>query len=108
MNTMPEEVKEHKKAVLFSLNGDKKTVMEEDKKIFHIYQNPYVTFAKMLQDKVYHSSLYITTYKTRKINKIDLEFIFWSPNSDSLKTKNDLCSFMDTINKKLTAIKQKL
>ncbi|XP_005863510.1 PREDICTED: cofilin-1 [Myotis brandtii] len=110
-SSTPEEVKKHKKAVLFCLSEDKKNIiLKEGKEILvgdvgQTVDDPYTTFLKMLPDKDY--ALY-ATYETKESKKEDLVFIFWAPESAPLKKKMIYASSKDAIKKKLTGIKHEL
>nr|XP_048317116.1 cofilin-1-like [Myodes glareolus] len=111
-SSTPEEVKAHKKAVLFCLSEDKKNIiLEEGKEILlgdvgQTVDDPYTTFVKMLPDKDCRYALYDATYKTKDNKKEDLIFIFWAPESAPLKSKMIYASSKYAIKKKLTGIKQ--
>nr|XP_035147370.1 cofilin-1-like [Callithrix jacchus] len=108
-SSTPEEVKKHKKVVLFCLRKDKKKViLEEGKEILvgdvgQTVDDLCATFIKMLPDKDCHYALYDTTYKTKE-SKEDL-VIFWASKSVPLKSKMIYASSKDAIKKKLTEIK---
>uniref|UniRef100_A0A2I3GTH0 ADF-H domain-containing protein n=1 Tax=Nomascus leucogenys TaxID=61853 RepID=A0A2I3GTH0_NOMLE len=112
-SSMPEEVKKHKKAVLFCLSEDKKNIiLEEAKKILvgdvsQTIDDPYTTFVRMLPDKDCRYTLYDTTYETKESKEEDLVFIFWFPESVPLNSKMIYASSKDAI-KKLTGIKHEL
>ncbi|EGW00011.1 Cofilin-1 [Cricetulus griseus] len=62
-SSMPEEVKKHKKAVLFCLSKNKTTLLEKGKEILvgdvgQTLDDPYVTFIKTLPDNNCHYSIY--------------------------------------------------
>ncbi|KAM7338737.1 hypothetical protein ACRRTK_002221 [Alexandromys fortis] len=113
-SSTPEEVKKRKKAVLFSLSEDKKTIiLEEGKEILvgdveQTMDDPYTTFVKMLPVKDCRYALYDATYETKESKKEDLVFIFWAPESAPLKSKMIYASSKDAIKKKLTGIKHDL
>ncbi|KAH0513817.1 Cofilin-1 [Microtus ochrogaster] len=86
---MPEEVKKCKKVVLFCLSEDKKNIILEEGK-----------------DCRY--ALYNITYETKESKKEDLVFIFWAPETASLKSKIIYASSKVAIKKKLTGIKHEL
>uniref|UniRef100_A0ACB8FCE2 Ferric reductase transmembrane component n=1 Tax=Sphaerodactylus townsendi TaxID=933632 RepID=A0ACB8FCE2_9SAUR len=106
----PEEVKKRKKAVLFCLREDKKTIILEEGKenlvgdVGDTINDPYLHFVKMLPgcDRCY--ALYDATYKTNESKKEDLVFIFWAPECAPLKNKMIYASSKDAIKKKLTGI----
>uniref|UniRef100_A0A2K5XKI8 ADF-H domain-containing protein n=2 Tax=Cercopithecinae TaxID=9528 RepID=A0A2K5XKI8_MANLE len=109
-SSMPEEVKKHKKAVLFCLGEDKKNVI---KKILvgnvgQTIDNPCATFVRMLPDKDCHYALYDTAYRTKESKKEDLVFIFWVPESAPLNSKMTYSSSKDAIKKNLTGVKHEL
>uniref|UniRef100_A0A8I5THI8 ADF-H domain-containing protein n=1 Tax=Pongo abelii TaxID=9601 RepID=A0A8I5THI8_PONAB len=112
-SSMPEEVKKHKKAVLFCLSEDKKNIiLEEAKKILvgdvsQTVNDPYTTFVRMLPDKDCRYAPYDTTYETKDSKEEDLVFIFWAPESAPLNSKMIYASSKDAI-KKLTGIKHEL
>uniref|UniRef100_A0A2K5C2C6 ADF-H domain-containing protein n=1 Tax=Aotus nancymaae TaxID=37293 RepID=A0A2K5C2C6_AOTNA len=108
-SSMPEEVKKHKKVVLFCLSeGKKNTILEEGKKVLVGDMGQTATFVKMLPDKDCHYILYDTTYETKESKKEDLVFIFWAPESVPLKSKMIYASSKDAVKKKLTGIKHEL
>ena len=78
-----EEVKKRKKAVLFCLSEDKKTIIQEEGKEILVGQvgdtidDPYLHFVKMLPDRDCRYALYDATYETKESKKEDLVFIFW-------------------------------
>nr|KAF6294150.1 hypothetical protein mPipKuh1_009748 [Pipistrellus kuhlii] len=88
-----EEVKKHKKVVLFCLSEDKKNIiLEEGKEILagdvgQTVDNLYATFVKLLPDKDCRYALYDATYEIKESKKEDLVFIFWAPESAPLKSK---------------------
>uniref|UniRef100_A0A8D1TMQ5 ADF-H domain-containing protein n=1 Tax=Sus scrofa TaxID=9823 RepID=A0A8D1TMQ5_PIG len=85
----PEGVKECKKGVLFCLSKDKNIILKEGMEIL-----------------VHDVALYDTNYETKEGKKEDLVFIFWAPESASLKSKMIYASSKDTI-KKVTGVKNK-
>ncbi|KAM7337184.1 hypothetical protein ACRRTK_003303 [Alexandromys fortis] len=70
--------------------------------------DPYITFVKMLPDKDCHYALYDAAHETKESKKKDLVFIFWAPETASLKSKIIYASSEDAIKKKLTGIKHEL
>ncbi|CAD7671168.1 unnamed protein product [Nyctereutes procyonoides] len=74
-SSTPEEVKKHKKAVLFCLSEDKKDIiLEEGKEILvgnvgQNVDNPYATFVKMLPVKDCCYALYDATYRPRRTRR---------------------------------------
>ncbi|KAK7806380.1 hypothetical protein U0070_024727 [Myodes glareolus] len=104
-SSTPEEVEKHKKAVLFCLSEDKKSIiLEEGKEILvgdvgQTVDDPYTTFVKMLPDKDCLYALYDATYKTKESKKEDLV---------PLRSKMIYASSKDAIKKKLTGIKHEL
>lgn len=78
-----DEVKKRKKAVLFCLSEDKKTIIvEEDKQILvgdigDTVEDPYASFVKLLPPNDCRYALYDATYETKESKKEDLVFLFW-------------------------------
>ncbi|XP_052018458.1 cofilin-1-like [Apodemus sylvaticus] len=113
-SSTPEEVRKHKKAVLFCLNEDKKTIIPgEGKEILvgdvgQTGHDPYTTFVKMQPDKDCRYALYDTAYETKESEKEDLVFIFWAPENAPLKSKRICASYKDAVKKTLTGIKHEL
>ncbi|XP_043836662.1 cofilin-1-like [Dromiciops gliroides] len=113
-SSTPEEVKKHKKAMLFCLSEDKKNiVLEEGKEILvgdvgQTVDDPYTTFVKMLPDKNFCYTLYDATFETKESKKEDMMFIFWAPKCAPLKSKMIYVSSKDAIKEKLTGIKREL
>ncbi|ELK33136.1 Cofilin-1, partial [Myotis davidii] len=74
----PEEVKKHKKAVLFCLSEDKKKIiLKEGKEVLvgdvgQTVDDPYTTILKMLPDKDCCYTLHDTTYETKESKEEDL------------------------------------
>ncbi|KAK7835337.1 hypothetical protein U0070_017873 [Myodes glareolus] len=68
---MPEEVKKHKKAVVFCLSEDKNIILEEGKDILggdvrQTVDNPCTSFVKMLPVKDCCYALYKATYQIKE------------------------------------------
>lgn len=106
---MLEEVKKHKKAVVFCLSEDKNIILEEGKDILgderQTVHNPCTSFVKMLPDKDCCYALYKTTYQTKEGKKEDLMFTIRTPERASLKSKIIYAGSKDVIKKKLTGNK---
>uniref|UniRef100_H9GEB3 ADF-H domain-containing protein n=1 Tax=Anolis carolinensis TaxID=28377 RepID=H9GEB3_ANOCA len=103
----PEEVKKRKKAVLFCLSEDKKTIILEEGKEILVgdvgvsIEDPYLHFIKMLPDRDCRYALYDATYETKESKKEDLVFIFWAPECAPLKSKMIYASSKDGMKKTL-------
>ena len=110
----PEEVKKRKKAVLFCLSEDKKTIIQEEGKeilvgdVGETIDDPYLHFVKMLPDRDCRYALYDATYETKESKKEDLVFIFWAPECAPLKSKMIYASSKDAMKKKLPGIKHEV
>lgn len=63
------------------------------------------TFVKMLPDKDHFYALYNITCKTKTIEKGDLVFVLWVPDSAPLKSKIIRGGSKDVTKKELTGIK---
>ncbi|CAI5697290.1 cofilin-2 [Oreochromis niloticus] len=106
-----DEVKKRKKAVLFCLSDDKKTIIVEEGKqilvgdIGDTVEDPYASFVKLLPPNDCRYALYDATYETKESKKEDLVFLFWAPESAPLKSKMIYASSKDAIKKKFTGIK---
>ncbi|OBS59358.1 hypothetical protein A6R68_09517 [Neotoma lepida] len=107
------EVKKFK-AVLFCLSEDKKIILEEGKEILvgdvgQTVDDPYTTFVKMLPDKDCPTLSTMQPMRPRRARRRTwLVFIFWAPESASLKSKMIYASSKGAIKKKLTGIKYEL
>ncbi|KAM4617132.1 cofilin-1 [Discoglossus pictus] len=107
----PEEIKKRKKAVLFCLSPDKKSIILEPGKeilvgdIGETVDDPYKKFVEMLPKDDCRYALYDATYETKETKKEDLVFIFWAPDNSSLKSKMIYASSKDAIKKKFPGIK---
>ncbi|XP_060614155.2 cofilin-1 [Anolis sagrei] len=107
----PEEVKKRKKAVIFCLSEDKKTIiLEEGKEILvgevgDTIEDPYLHFIKMLPEHDCRYALYDATYETKESKKEDLVFIFWAPECAPLKSKMIYASSKDGMKKTLPGVK---
>ncbi|XP_053305676.1 cofilin-1 [Spea bombifrons] len=110
-SSTPEEIKKRKKAVLFCLSDDKKSIiLEEGKEILvgdigSTVEDPYKCFVDMLPRDDCRYALYDATYETKETKKEDLVFIFWAPDDAPLKSKMIYASSKDAIKKKFTGIK---
>nr|XP_055187030.1 cofilin-1-like [Nyctereutes procyonoides] len=113
-SSTPEEVKKHKKAVLFFLSEDKKDIILEEGKeklvgdVSRTVDDLYAILVKMLPDKDCRYALYDATYETKESKKEDLVFIFWAPDSALLKSKMIYARSKDAIKKKRTGIMHEL
>nr|XP_034369547.1 cofilin-1-like [Arvicanthis niloticus] len=112
-SSIPEEVKKHKKAVVFCLCEDKNIILEEGNEILvgdvgQTVDDPYTMFVRMLPDKECRCALYDAACETKENKKEDLVFIFWAPENAPLKSKMIYASSKDVIKKKLTGIKYEL
>ncbi|XP_063293897.1 cofilin-1 [Pelobates fuscus] len=109
-----EDMKKRKKAILFCLSPDKKTIiLEEGKEILvgdigTTVDDPYKTFVKMLPLDDCRYALYDASYETNETKKEDLVFILWCPDNASLKSKMIYASSKDALKKKMTGIKHEL
>ncbi|XP_053576017.1 cofilin-1 [Bombina bombina] len=107
----PEEIKKRKKAVLFCLSHDKKSIiLEEGKELLvgdcgTVVEDPYKHFVDMLPANDCRYALYDATYETKESKKEDLVFLFWAPEDAPLKSKMIYASSKDAIKKKFTGIK---
>ncbi|XP_041445959.1 cofilin-1-A [Xenopus laevis] len=107
----PEDAKKRKKAVVFCLSDDKKTIiLEPGKEILQgdigcNVEDPYKTFVKMLPRNDCRYALYDALYETKETKKEDLVFVFWAPEEASLKSKMIYASSKDAIKKRLPGIK---
>ncbi|MEE6514786.1 hypothetical protein FKM82_023134 [Ascaphus truei] len=100
-----EEIKKRKKAVLFCLSCDKKSIiLEEGKEILvgDDVDDCFMEFVNMLPHADCRYALYDATYETKETKKEDLVFIFWAPENAPLKSKMIYASSKDAIKKKLT------
>ncbi|MEE6503192.1 hypothetical protein FKM82_004765 [Ascaphus truei] len=103
-----EEIKKRKKAVLFCLSCDKKSIILEEGKEILVRDNVddcFMEFVNMLPEADCRYALYDATYETKETKKEDLVFIFWAPENAPLKSKMIYASSKDAIKKKLTGIK---
>ncbi|XP_068596353.1 cofilin-1 [Brachionichthys hirsutus] len=106
-----EEKKKRKKAILFCLSKDLKSiVLDEEQEILigqvgTTVQDPYEHFVKMLPPGDCRYALYDATYETKETKKEDLVFIFWAPDSAPLKSKMIYASSKDAIKRKFEGIK---
>nr|XP_033810524.1 cofilin-2-like [Geotrypetes seraphini] len=109
-----EEIKKRKKAVLFCLSDDKKyIILEAGKEILvgdigETVDDPYKTFISMLPKDDCRYALYDVCYDTHETRKEDLVFLFWAPDSASLKSKMIYASSKDAIKKKFPGVKHEL
>lgn len=78
-----EDKKSRKKAVLFCLSDDKKSIVLEDGKeilvgdVGDTVMDPYLHFVNMLPPNDCRYGLYDATYETKETKKEDLVFVFW-------------------------------
>ncbi|KAG5844795.1 hypothetical protein ANANG_G00166490 [Anguilla anguilla] len=106
-----EEEEKRKKAVLFCLSEEEDSiVLEEGREILQgdvgaSVQDPYLHFVQMLPPEDCRYALYSASYETRRVQKEDLVFIFWDPESAPLKTKMIYERSKDAITKKFKGIK---
>ncbi|KAM4722222.1 cofilin-1 [Rhinophrynus dorsalis] len=106
-----EETKKRKKAVLFCLSEDRKTIiLEKGKEILvgdigDSIDDPYKVFVNMLPTDDCRYALYDATYETKESKKEDLVFLFWAPESAPLKSKMIYASSKDALKKKFPGIK---
>ncbi|XP_048885545.1 cofilin-1 [Brienomyrus brachyistius] len=106
-----EDKKSRKKAVLFCLSEDKKSIiLEEGKELLagdvgHTVKDPYMHFIQMLPHDDCRYGLYDATYETKETKKEDLVFVFWAPECAPLKSKMIYASSKDAIKKKFSGIK---
>uniref|UniRef100_A0A2K5E0N4 ADF-H domain-containing protein n=1 Tax=Aotus nancymaae TaxID=37293 RepID=A0A2K5E0N4_AOTNA len=112
-SSTPEEVKKHKKVVLFCLSKDKKNIiLEEGKEILvgdvgQTVDDLCAIFVEMLPDKDCHYALYDATYETKESKKEDL-VIFWASKSVPLKSKMIYASSKDEEVKDCCTLPEKL
>ncbi|KAJ8372270.1 hypothetical protein AAFF_G00291250 [Aldrovandia affinis] len=105
------EEEKRKKAVLFCLSDDKKSiVLEEGREILqgdlgNSVQDPYLHFVKMLPPDDCRYALYDASYETRRKKREDLVFIFWAPQSAPVESRMIYTSSKGVIKKKFTGIK---
>ncbi|KAJ1106191.1 hypothetical protein NDU88_003594 [Pleurodeles waltl] len=108
-----EEMKKRKKAIIFCLSPDKKSIIiEEGKEILvgdceHI-EDVYKKFIDMLPRDDCRYAIFDATYETKEARKEDLVFIFWAPEGAPLKSKMIYASSKDCIRKKCTGIKHEV
>ncbi|KAM3918321.1 cofilin-1 [Leptodactylus fuscus] len=106
-----EEKMKRKKAAIFCLSEDKKTIIPEENKEIIVgdcgdkIKDPYKYFVDMLPCDDCRYALYDCCYETKESKKEDLIFIFWAPDEAPLKSKMIYASSKDAIKKKLTGIK---
>ncbi|CAL8269676.1 unnamed protein product [Boreogadus saida] len=109
-----EDKKKRKKAVLFCISPDKQNIiLEEGKEILcgdvgTTVKDPYLEFVKMLPSDDCRYALYDATYETKETKKEDLVFIFWAPETASMKSKMIYASSKEAIKKKFSGIKHEL
>ncbi|KAG8563642.1 hypothetical protein GDO81_016162 [Engystomops pustulosus] len=109
-----EEAKLRRKAVIFCLSPDKKTIIPEEGKEILVgdcgdkIPDPYTHFVDMLPHDDCRYALYDCTYETKESKKEDLVFLFWAPDEATLKSKMIYASSKDAIKKKLTGIKHEV
>uniref|UniRef100_A0A8C5CG95 Cofilin 1 n=1 Tax=Gadus morhua TaxID=8049 RepID=A0A8C5CG95_GADMO len=95
-----EDKKKRKKAVLFCISPDKQNIiLEEGKEIL---------CGDMLPSDDCRYALYDATYETKETKKEDLVFIFWAPETASMKSKMIYASSKEAIKKKFSGIKHEL
>ncbi|XP_075693470.1 cofilin-1 [Rhinoderma darwinii] len=110
----PEEAKKRRKAVIFCLSPDKKTIIPEEGKEILVgdvggkIPDPYKHFVEMLPRDDCRYALYDCTYETKESKKEDLVFVFWAPDEAPLKSKMIYASSKDAIKKKFTGIKHEM
>ncbi|XP_035505693.1 cofilin-1 isoform X1 [Scophthalmus maximus] len=106
-----EEKRKRKKAILFCLSKDLKSiVLDEEKQILQgdvgtTVQDPYQHFVGMLPPNDCRYALYDATFETKETKKEDLVFIFWAPENAPLKSKMIYASSKDAIKRKFEGIK---
>ncbi|XP_061786006.1 cofilin-1 [Nerophis lumbriciformis] len=106
-----EEKKLRKKAILFCLSQDRKNIVLDDGKEILLgelgttVQDPYQHFVKMLPPNDCRYALYDATFETKETKKEELVFIFWAPDSASMKSKMIYASSKDAIKRKFEGIK---
>ncbi|KAJ8372267.1 hypothetical protein AAFF_G00291220 [Aldrovandia affinis] len=111
MKAQAGEEEKRKKAVLFCLSDDKKSiVLEEGREILqgdlgNSVQDPYLHFVKMLPPDDCRYALYDASYETRRKKREDLVFIFWDPESAPQESRMIYASSKSVIKKKFAGIK---
>ncbi|KAG9475288.1 cofilin-1 [Eleutherodactylus coqui] len=110
----PEEAKKRRKAVIFCLSADKKTIIPEEGREILVgdcgekIADPYKHFVDMLPCDDCRYALYDCCYETKESKKEDLVFVFWAPEEASLKSKMIYASSKDAMKKKLPGCKHEV
>ncbi|XP_058506187.1 cofilin-1 [Solea solea] len=106
-----EEKKKRKKAIMFRMSNDcRNIIVDEAEEILQgqvgsTIPDPYMHFVKMLPTNDCRYALYDATYENKETKKEDLVFIFWAPDSASLRSKMLYASSKDAIKSKFQGIK---
>ncbi|CAB1432167.1 unnamed protein product [Pleuronectes platessa] len=106
-----EEKRKRKKAILFCLSKDLKSIVIDDEQeilqgdVGTKIQDPYSHFVNMLPTNDCRYALYDASFETKETKKEDLVFIFWAPDSAPLKSKMIYASSKDAIKRKFEGIK---
>ncbi|XP_078516837.1 cofilin-1-like [Lissotriton helveticus] len=109
-HSTPEEIKKRKKAIIFCLSPDKKSIIiEEGKEILvgdcEECEDVYKRFVDMLPKDDCRYALFDACYETNETKKEDLVFVFWAPECAPLKSKMIYASSKDAVKKKCTGVK---
>ncbi|XP_068116571.1 cofilin-1 [Hyperolius riggenbachi] len=100
-----------KKAVIFRLSDDKKSIIPEEGKeillpdIGVTIHDAYKCFVEMLPPNDCRYALFDCSFETKESKKEELVFLFWSPECAPLKSKMIYASSKDGLRKKLTGVK---